>query len=120
MLKKTAIIVSVAAAGVLGLGGLAFANTSPHTDPARANVERTAGSDCTFGQEVPAVAHDLTGGDGAAGVPGLVTGAVAPITAQPRGADCSKVSTDTVTNANPGTHPDSHTESVTRGSDSVR
>jgi hypothetical protein len=113
VLKKTGIIVSVVAAGALGLGGIAFAHEAPHHD-APANITNTqsdnTSNDCDFGQAGPLVDQDLTGGDGGlAGVANPVTGLVAPITAQTQAANCLNVvsRTEDNTDSNNTTSTDS-------------
>src|SRR5690349_11644721 len=95
VLKKTGIIVSVAAAAVLGVGGFAFATTPHHSEPSHvSNVQDgNVGNDCAFDAAGPLVDQDVTGGDNAAGVAGLVTGAVAPITAQTQALNCTNIVT---------------------------
>jgi hypothetical protein len=118
VLKKTGIIVSVAAAGVLGLGGLAFATTPHHDAPSSTtNVQDgNVGNDCAFGQDGPELAQSLTGGDNTVGAAGLVTGIAAPITAQTQALNCTNISNSSVSNDNSGNDVRTRTETVTRDS----
>jgi hypothetical protein len=103
VLKKTGIIVAVATAGALGLGGIAFAHEAPHDAPA--NITNTqsdnVGNDCDLDQAGPLIDQDLTGGDsGLGGVAGAVTGTVAPVTTQTQAANCTNVVSRSETNDN--------------------
>jgi hypothetical protein len=120
VLKKTGIIVSVATAGVLALGGMAFATAPHHEAPAPSNhtniSQDNVGNDCEFGQEGPAVAQDLTGGDSLVGVAGAVTGAVAPITAQTQALNCTNVNLKDLVDSGSNNDTATRTETVTRNS----
>ena len=99
MMKKAGIIVAAAAAGLVALTPFAFANNDHQEsgETTYSNVEDgNVTNDCEFGQEGPAIAQDLTGGDSLIGAAGLVTGAVAPITAQTQAANCTNVNLDDV------------------------
>jgi hypothetical protein len=100
VLKKTGIIASVAVAGALGLGGVAFAHAPNHDAPANTtNVQSdNTTNDCAFGQQGPLVAQDLTGGDSAVGAANPVTGLVAPITAQTQAGNCTNIVSRNETN----------------------
>jgi hypothetical protein len=93
MLKKTGIIVATAAAGMLTLGGLAFAHPAHQDAPANTtNIESgNVTNDCDFGQAGSRVAQDLTGGDSLLGVAGAVTGAVTPADVQTQAANCTNL-----------------------------
>ncbi len=115
MLKKTGIIVATAAAGLLTAGGLAFATTPHHDDePDRveySNVEQgNLANDCEFGQAGPQIAQDLTGGDSLAGVAGLVTGAVAPVTTQTQALNCTNIGVTDVIDSGSGNTTVTETE----------
>jgi hypothetical protein len=93
VLKKTGIIVSVAAAAVLGLGGMAFANGAHHDAPA--NVSSESGNvtnDCKFGQAGSLVDQDLLGGNSLVAAAGAVTGAVTPADTQTQAGNCTNLS----------------------------
>ena len=97
-MKKAGIIVAAAAAGLVALTPFAFANNGHHessSDVNYSNVEDgNVTNDCEFGQEGPAIAQDLTGGNSLAGVAGAVTGAVAPITTQTQLGNCTNLNFD--------------------------
>jgi hypothetical protein len=121
VLKKTGIIVSVVAAGALGLGGIAFAHEAPHHD-APANITNTqdhnVGNDCEFGQAGPLVDQDLSqGSSGALGAVNPVTGLVAPITAQTQALNCLNADFSNESNSNSGNvvRNDTRTETVDSG-----
>lgn len=54
------------------------------------------GGDCDFSQEGRQVDQTLTGGNSLLGAAGLVTGAVAPITAQTQAGNCTNVNVSDV------------------------
>jgi hypothetical protein len=121
VLKKTGIIVSVVAAGALGLGGLAFAHEAPHQD-APANITTTqddnVGNNCDFGQAGSLVDQDLVGGNGTlAAAAGAVTGIAAPVDAQTQALNCANASFSNETNSNSGNtvRQDTRTETVDSG-----
>jgi hypothetical protein len=95
VLKKAGILAAVAVAGVIAITPFAFAgdhHESSSSDSNYSNVEENnVGNDCEFGQEGPAVAQDLTGGNSLAALAGPVSGVVAPITAQTQTLDCTNV-----------------------------
>jgi hypothetical protein len=121
VLKKTGIIVSVAAAGVLGLGGLAFATTPHHAVPSSTTnmQDGNVGNDCSFDAAGPLVRQDVTGGDSTAGVADAVTGIVAPITAQTQALNCTNISNSSVSNDNSGNDVRTRTDTVTRDSNNI-
>jgi hypothetical protein len=99
MMKKAGIIVAAAAAGLVALTPFAFADNDHHEsgETTYSNVEDgNVTNDCEFGQEGPAIAQDLTGGDSLLGVAGLVTGAVAPVTTQTQLGNCTNLNVDDV------------------------
>jgi hypothetical protein len=118
VLKKTGIIVTVAAAAVLGVGGIAFANAPHHSAPSSTTnmQDGNVGNDCSFGQAGPEVAQDLAGGDSTAAVAGAVTGLVAPITAQTQALNCTNVVSSTEDNSDSNNDIRTSDESVTRDS----
>jgi hypothetical protein len=120
VLKKTGIIVSAATAGVLALGGFAFATTPHHEAPAPVNhtnvSEDNVGNDCTFGQDGPKVDQNLTGGDSLVGIAGAVTGAVAPITAQTQALNCTNLNFKDLVDSNSNNDTRTSNSTVTRGS----
>jgi hypothetical protein len=120
VLKKTGIIVSVVAAGAIGLGGFAFAHEAPHHD-APANVMNSqsdnVGNDCDFGQAGSLVDQGVTGGDsGLAGVAGAVTGLAAPVDAQTQLGNCTNASFRNESNTDSGNTVDQDTRTETIGS----
>jgi hypothetical protein len=121
VLKKTGIIVSVAAAAVLGVGGIAFATTPHHSAPSSVTntQDGNVGNDCSFGAAGPLVDQDLTGGDSTAGVAGAVTGIVAPITAQTQALNCANIVTSNESNTDSNNNTRTRTETVTRDSGST-
>jgi hypothetical protein len=107
VLKKTGIIVATAAAGLMTVGGLAFATTPHHDEPTRANYsnveEGNVGNDCEFGQQGALVAQDLTGGSGGLlGVGGAVTGAVAPAQVATQALNCTNLNVTDVADIDSG------------------
>ncbi len=103
MLKKAGIVVAAAATGLLALSPLAFAGEH-HEAPApvnHTNVESgNVTNDCDFSQEGPQVDQTLTGGNSLLGAADLVTGAVAPITAQTQAGNCTNVNVSDVVDSN--------------------
>lgn len=121
MLKKTGIIVSVTAAAVLGVGGIAFA-TTPH--PAPANVSNTqagnVGNQCDFGQDGPEVRSTASqGSSGLAGAVNPVTDVIAPITSQAQLLNCTNVVIPSVHNDNSNNDVDSRSSTETEGSNNT-
>jgi hypothetical protein len=121
VLKKTGIIVSVATAAVLGVGGVAFA-TTPHHDPA--NVSNTqdgnVGNRCDFGQNGPEVSSTATqGSSGLAGAVNPVTDAIAPITSQVQLLNCANVVIPSVDNENSNNNTDTRTATETSHSNNT-
>jgi hypothetical protein len=116
VLKKTGIIVATATAGLLAVGGLAFATTPHHDDePTRANYSNVeqgnVGNDCEFGQQGSLVAQDLTGGSGGLlGVGGAVTGAVAPVQTATQALNCTNVNVTDVADIDSGNTTRTRTE----------
>jgi hypothetical protein len=104
MMKKAGIIVAAAAAGLVALTPFAFATGSHHESPRDVNYSNVEDgnvtNDCEFGQEGPAVAQDLTGGSSLLGAADLVTGAVAPITAQTQAGNCTNLNFDDLVDSN--------------------
>jgi hypothetical protein len=100
VLKKAGILAAVAVAGVIAITPFAFAGNGHHESSSDVNYsnveENNVGNDCEFGQEGPAVAQDLTGGSSLVGAAGLVTGAVAPITAQTQALNCTNLNVSDV------------------------
>ncbi len=123
MLKKTGIIVSAATAGVLALGGFAFATTPHHEAPAPVNhtniSEDNVGNDCEFDQDGPAIAQDLTGGSSLLDVAGPVTGLVAPITAQTQALNCTNLNFKDLVDSNSNNDTRQLDETVIRDSGNV-
>jgi hypothetical protein len=123
VLKKTGIIVSAATAGVLALGGFAFATTPHHEAPAPVNhtniSQDNVGNDCEFGQQGPATAQDLAGGNSLLGVAGAVTGAVAPITAQTQALDCTNLNFKDLVDSGSNNDTRELNETTTRDSGNV-
>jgi hypothetical protein len=99
VLKKAGIVVAAAATGLLALSPLAFAGEH-HEAPApvnHTNVESgNVTNDCDFGQQGPQVDQTLTGGSSLLGAADLVTGAVAPVTAQTQAGNCTNVNVSDV------------------------
>ncbi|WP_214403251.1 hypothetical protein [Pseudonocardia lacus] len=115
MLKKTGIIVATAAAGLLAVGGFAFATTPHHDEPTRANYsnveEGNLGNDCAFGQQGALVDQDLTGGSGGLlGVGGAVTGAVAPVQTATQALNCTNINVSDVADIDSGNTTRTETE----------
>src|SRR5918997_6708270 len=81
MLKKAGIIGAVAAAGVLALSGLAFADTTS------GNI----GNDCEFGNTTGETTQGVFGGSSLLGVLGPVTGVVANAPIQNNLLNCNNV-----------------------------
>ena len=106
MVKKTGIIVATAAAGLLTVGGLAFATTPHHDEPTRANYsnveEGNVGNDCAFGQAGGLVDQDLVGGDSLIGAAGAVTGAAAPVQTATQLLNCTNVNVSDLVDSNSG------------------
>jgi hypothetical protein len=98
VLKKTGIVVAAAATGLLALSPLAFADTTNTQSDNTTN-------DCALGQDAGATRQSLTGGDsGLLGAAGLVTGVVAPVTAQTQAANCTNIVSKTEDNENSNNH----------------
>jgi hypothetical protein len=122
VLKKTGIIVSVAAAAVLGVGGFAFAGT-PHHDPATVSNTQSGnvGNRCDFGQDGPEVSSTATQGDsGLAGAVNPVTDAIAPITSQAQLLNCTNVYIPSVDNTNSNNKSDNRESTTVEGSGNTR
>jgi hypothetical protein len=103
VLKKAGIVVAAAATGLLALSPLAFADTT--------NVESgNVTNDCDFSQTGPEVDQTLTGGSSLLGLADLVTGAVAPVTAQTQAGNCTNLNVSDVIDSDSG----NTTETVTR------
>jgi hypothetical protein len=107
VLKKTGIIVATAAAGLMTVGGLAFATTPHHDEPTRANYsnveEGNVGNDCEFGQQGALVAQDLTGGSGGLlGVGGAVSGVAAPAQVATQALNCTNLNVTDVADIDSG------------------
>ena len=81
MLKKAGIIVAAAAAGVLAVSGLAFADTTS------GNVT----NDCAFGSQGGSPSAMGDGGTSLLGALGLVTTAASDITTQANTGNCTNV-----------------------------
>jgi hypothetical protein len=120
LLKKSGIIVSAATAGVLALGGFAFATTPHHEAPApvdQTNIESgNVGNDCQFGQGGPQVRSTATGGNSLVGAAGLVTDAIAPVTAQTQALNCTNLNVSDLVDSNSNNDTRTATSTETDGS----
>ena len=101
MLKKAGILVGIAAAGVLALTPLAFANNDSHDEDAHevsvTSIEdHNLTNDCEFSQDGGEVTSTATGGDSVLGAAGLVTDIVAPVTTQTQLGNCTNIGVDDV------------------------
>jgi hypothetical protein len=121
VLKKTGIIVSVAAAAVLGVGGFAFATTPHKAEPAHvSNIsDHNVGNDCQFRQEGAQVDQTATGGDSLLGVAGAVSGIAAPVDTATQALNCTNVNLDDLVDSGSNNSTRTSTETVTRGSNNT-
>ncbi|MCO1661195.1 hypothetical protein [Pseudonocardia humida] len=123
MLKKTGIIIATATAGLLAVGGLAFATTPHHDEPTRAgytNVEQgNVGNDCQFAQTGPAIDSVLSGGDALIGAGGAAANVVAPISAPVQALNCTNVSVTDVIDDNSNNETTTATETEVEDSNNT-
>ena len=114
MLKKAGILVGIAAAGVLALTPLAFANNDSKEDaPAVSSMtsieDNNLTNDCPITQEGPEVDSTATGGDSFLGAAGLVTDIIAPVTTQTQLGNCVNLGVNDVIDSNSGNTDESFT-----------
>ncbi len=96
MLKKAGIVVAAAAAGLLALSPLAFAdNDSDRHGPRHleyTNIEEgNLTNDCEFSQAGPDIDATTTGGSSLLGIAGLATQVIAPVTTQAQALNCTNI-----------------------------
>ena len=121
MLKKTGIIVAVAAAGVVALTPFAFATGDSHHD-APSNVQysneetNNLGNDCQSAQDGAEVDTLATGGESLVGAGGLVGNVVAPVTAPVNALNCTNVGITDVIDSGSNNTEQTMTETEIEGS----
>ena len=102
MLKKAGIIVAAAAAGVLAVGTIAFADTSLE--------EGNLSNNCPISQEGSDVAQNLVGGDSLVAAAGAVTGAITSADTQLQTLNCTNVGLRDVIDFNSNNETETVTE----------
>jgi hypothetical protein len=90
VLKKAGIVVAAAAAGLLALSPLAFADEVDSIE--YTNVEEgNLTNDCEFSQAGPDIDATTTGGSSLLGIAGLATQVIAPVTTQAQALNCTNI-----------------------------
>jgi hypothetical protein len=120
VLKKAGIIAAAATAAVLALTPFAFAHES---HPAPANHENVSsgniGNDCAFDAAGPEVQSTATGGNSLVGAAGLVTDAIAPVTAQTQALNCTNINVSDLVDSNSNNDTRTANSTETRDSGNV-